>query len=114
MLVFNVEELLLTTAQSPIQKTIPCQPNITAFSVFSWLPSISGGHLLHIQPEDVPCHDESNPLNMASLLTITEESVKALCMTECSKHTRITCTGCKGVAAVLSIIRYYSKFSWMD
>jgi hypothetical protein len=35
---------------------------VIAYSIYSKLPSISGGHLLHPQPEDAPY--SSDPLNM--------------------------------------------------
>jgi hypothetical protein len=34
---------------------------------YSQLPSISGGRLLHPQPEDAPCHGDRDPLNMVLL-----------------------------------------------
>jgi hypothetical protein len=35
---------------------------MTAYSIYSQLPSISGGLLLHPQPEDVPCHGDKGML----------------------------------------------------
>jgi hypothetical protein len=32
--------------------------------IYSQLPSISGGRLLHPQPEDSPCYGDRHPLNM--------------------------------------------------
>jgi hypothetical protein len=33
----------------------------TAYSLYSQLPSISGGRLLHLQPEDATCHGDKGP-----------------------------------------------------
>jgi len=47
MMVFYVEELLASHWLST-----------TAFSVYSQLPSMPEGHLLHPQPADAPCHGD--------------------------------------------------------
>jgi hypothetical protein len=39
----------------------PCQLSATAYSIYSQLPSISGGQLVHPQPEDAPCRDDKGP-----------------------------------------------------
>jgi hypothetical protein len=39
----------------------PCRLSATAYSIYLQLPSISGGHLLHLQPEDTPCHSDKGP-----------------------------------------------------
>jgi hypothetical protein len=36
----------------------------TAYSIYLLLPYKFGGRLLHPQPEDAPCHDDRDPLNM--------------------------------------------------
>jgi hypothetical protein len=36
----------------------PCRLSATAYSIYLQLPSISGGRLLHPQPEDVPCRGD--------------------------------------------------------
>jgi len=35
-----------------------------AHSIYPQLTSMSGGCLLHPQPEDAPCHGDRDPLNM--------------------------------------------------
>jgi len=40
---------------------------MTAYSVYSWLPSISGGHLFNLQPDDAPCCGDTDPLNVGSV-----------------------------------------------
>jgi hypothetical protein len=37
---------------------------MTAYYTYSQLPSISGGFVLHPQPEDMPCHGDTDPHNM--------------------------------------------------
>jgi len=39
----------------------PCQLSVTAYSIYSQLPSISRGRLLHPQPEDAPCRGARAP-----------------------------------------------------
>jgi hypothetical protein len=39
---------------NPSLRTTPCRLSATAYSIYSQLPSISGGRLLHPQPEDAP------------------------------------------------------------
>jgi hypothetical protein len=48
--------------QPPNCKTVRCLLSATAYSIYSQLPSISGG--LHPQPEDTPCYGDRDPLNM--------------------------------------------------
>jgi hypothetical protein len=57
-LFFYGEELL---APRQSWRTTPCRLSATAYSVYSQLPSISGGHLLHPQPEDTPCRGDKGP-----------------------------------------------------
>jgi hypothetical protein len=42
-------------------RTTLCWLSTTAYSIYLQLPSISGGHLLHLQPEDAPCHGDKGP-----------------------------------------------------
>jgi len=42
-------------AERPTWRTFPCRLSATACSIYSQLPSTSGGHALHPQPEDTPC-----------------------------------------------------------
>jgi hypothetical protein len=42
-------------------RTTPCRPSATAYSIYSQLPSITGGRLLYPQPEDVPCRGDKGP-----------------------------------------------------
>ncbi|KAJ4442174.1 hypothetical protein ANN_12040 [Periplaneta americana] len=42
-------------------RTTPYQLSTTAYSIYSQLPSISGGRLLYPQPEDVPYHGDRDP-----------------------------------------------------
>jgi hypothetical protein len=37
---------------------------VTSCSVYLQLPSIAGGHLLHMHPEDVPCFGHRDPPNV--------------------------------------------------
>jgi len=48
-------------AQPSSWRTTPSQLSATACSVYSQLPSISGGLLLHPQPEVVPCCGDKEP-----------------------------------------------------
>jgi hypothetical protein len=32
---------------------------VAGYSIYSQLPSIPGGRLLHVQPEDAPCHGDT-------------------------------------------------------
>jgi len=41
----------------------------TAYLLYSQLPSISGGRLLHPHPEDAPCHVKRGPHNVARIVT---------------------------------------------
>jgi hypothetical protein len=52
-LIFHGEELL-APRPTPKLEDHPCRLSATAYSIYSRLPSISGGHLLHPQPEDAP------------------------------------------------------------
>jgi len=40
----------------------------TAYSIYSQLPSLSAGRLLHPRPEDVPCRGDRDPLYMVLLI----------------------------------------------
>jgi len=41
----------------------------------SQLPSISGGHLLLLQPEDVPCHGDRDPHNIVTMIIKNTEGI---------------------------------------
>jgi hypothetical protein len=47
--------------QPPSWRIAPHQLSATVYSIYSQLPSISGGCLLHPQPEDVPCRGDKGP-----------------------------------------------------
>jgi hypothetical protein len=38
--------------------------NSVLIPIYSQLLSIPGGHLLHLQPKDVPCHGDRGPHNI--------------------------------------------------
>jgi hypothetical protein len=42
-------------------RTTPCRLPATYYSIYSQLSSISGGRLLHPQPEDTPCSGNKRP-----------------------------------------------------
>jgi hypothetical protein len=48
-------------AQPPSWRTTPCRLSATAYSIYLQPPSISGGCLLHPQPEDMPCRGDKWP-----------------------------------------------------
>jgi len=50
--------------QPPSWTTTPCRLSATAYSIYSQLPSISGGRPLHPQPEDALCRGDRDPHNM--------------------------------------------------
>jgi hypothetical protein len=50
-----------TRAQPPNWRTNWCWLSSAAYSIYSQLPSISRGRLLHPQPEDAPCHSDKGP-----------------------------------------------------
>jgi hypothetical protein len=45
----------------------PCRLSATAYSIYSQLPSKTGGRLLHPQPEYAPCLGDRNPLNIVKI-----------------------------------------------
>jgi hypothetical protein len=49
---------LLVLVQPPSWRTIPYRMSATAHSIYSQLPSASGGRLLHPQPENRPCRGD--------------------------------------------------------
>jgi hypothetical protein len=53
-MLFFYSGVLLAPAQHPSWITTPCRLSATAYSIYPQLPSISGGRLLHPQPEDAP------------------------------------------------------------
>jgi hypothetical protein len=59
-LIFYGEELL-APRPTPSWRTTPCRLSATAYSIYLQLPSISGGRLLHPQPEDAPCRGDKGP-----------------------------------------------------
>jgi hypothetical protein len=46
----------------PSWRTTPFWLSPTAYSIYLQLPSISGGHLLHLQPEDAPCRGDKEAM----------------------------------------------------
>jgi len=53
---------LFSPVQLQIWRATTCRLSATAYSVYSHLPSISGGSLLHPQHEDAPCRGDRDPL----------------------------------------------------
>ena len=47
---------------TPNLQTTPCQLPATAYSISLQLPMMSGGLILYLQPEDVPCSGNRDPL----------------------------------------------------
>jgi hypothetical protein len=54
-------ELLLAPTPNPKLRNSPCRLSATAYSIYSQLPSVSGGRFLHPQPEDAPCRGDKGP-----------------------------------------------------
>jgi hypothetical protein len=46
---------------TPSWRATPCRLSATVYLIYSQLPFISWGRLLHPQPEDAPCQGESGP-----------------------------------------------------
>jgi hypothetical protein len=67
---YNLDLLFFTArncnplAQTPSWITTPCRRFATAYSMYSQLPSVYEGRLLHSQPEDAPRRGDSDPFNM--------------------------------------------------
>jgi hypothetical protein len=49
-------------AQPLSWRTSPCRLSVTAYSIYSQLPSISGGRFIHPQPQDAPCRGDEWPI----------------------------------------------------
>jgi hypothetical protein len=49
------------TPNPPSWRITRCRLSVTAYSIYSQLPSIPGGRLLHPQPEDAPCRGDKGP-----------------------------------------------------
>jgi hypothetical protein len=47
--------------QTPSWSTTNCRLSATSYSIYSQLPFIPGGRLLHPQPEDAPCRGDKGP-----------------------------------------------------
>jgi hypothetical protein len=60
-LIFYGEELL-DPRSTPKLEDYPCRLSATAYSIYSQLPTISGGRLLHPQSEDAPCRADKGPV----------------------------------------------------
>jgi hypothetical protein len=58
---FFMVRTCLPHAQHPSWRTTHCRLSVTAYSIYLQIPSISGGRLLHPQPEDAPCHSGKGP-----------------------------------------------------
>jgi hypothetical protein len=58
---FFYGEEFLAPRPTPGRRNTPCQLSVTAYSVYSQLPSISVGRLFHPQPEDAPCRGDKGP-----------------------------------------------------
>jgi hypothetical protein len=50
--------VLLAPRPTPSLKATPCTLSATAYSIYSQLPSMSGGRLLYPQHEDTPCRGD--------------------------------------------------------
>jgi hypothetical protein len=59
-LIFTMRNLI-PHAQPSSWRTTPCRVSVTAYSVYSQLPSVSGGRLLHSHLEDAPYRDDKRP-----------------------------------------------------
>jgi len=51
-----------------------CWLSTTAHSMYSQPSSISGGHLLHPQPQNEPCHGDRNPLDKEWFMTTIQKA----------------------------------------
>jgi hypothetical protein len=60
-------------------KTISCRLSMSAHALYSQLPSISGGRILHPQPEDAPYCGDRAPRNMALSLSFSHLSLVSFC-----------------------------------
>jgi hypothetical protein len=47
--------------QSQTWRSTPCQLSESAYSIYSWPPSVSGGRFRLTQSDDAPCHGNSYP-----------------------------------------------------
>jgi len=65
MLFFKSKELLAPSHNHKLGDH-PCQLPPTTYSIYSHLPSTSGGHL-HPQHVYVPCHGDRDPCNMVNI-----------------------------------------------
>jgi hypothetical protein len=76
---YSTEVLLIRFVTCPPPSwTTPYLLSMTAYSTYSQLSSISGGCLLHLEPEYWSCHGrERIPLNMALVSAI---NVKSICI----------------------------------
>jgi hypothetical protein len=61
---FFYGEELLAPRQTPNLEYHPYRLSAIAFSIYLQLPSVSGGDILHAQPENAPCRGDKNPPNM--------------------------------------------------
>jgi len=52
---------LIGLRPTTIWKTTPIRLSSAAYSIYSQLPSISGGLLFHPQPRDAPCRGGRDP-----------------------------------------------------
>jgi hypothetical protein len=73
-------EGLLTHAQPSSSSTTPCLLSATSYSIYSQLPSISVGFLLHPQPEDTPCRGDKRPHLIWLHLVIFSILLSASCL----------------------------------
>jgi hypothetical protein len=49
-------------SKPPSQRTTHCRFSVSAYSIYSQLPSVPGVRLLHPQPENEPCRGEDSSL----------------------------------------------------
>jgi len=61
-------ELLLAPRPTPKWRSTPCRLSTAAYSIYSQLSSISGGRILCPQPRGCPCHGETDPLCMETVI----------------------------------------------
>jgi hypothetical protein len=58
------QHFVTTLFLTPSWSSTPCRLSATSSSIYSQLPSIPEGHLLHPQPDDVPCGDDKRPTHL--------------------------------------------------
>jgi len=57
--------------------------------MYSQLSSISGGHLLHPQPQNEPCHGDKDPLDKEWFMTIKQKEHFYYVYVSCTRITNV-------------------------